>query len=289
MVSGRRAIIVAVDIGTRRGGTQFTHGTVTAWCEESDGTVTIDLSRVEFIDTMGLVTVVATAERARSAGLDVAFLPPSEISAANYAARMHLGECLDSIGVDARLPDVRENDLGSRLTELHRFTAGNADALAERVHAAVLDNSGDLADAKDFFLGVSEVMWNVIDHSTVESGWAAMQVMPSTGAPNITFAVADSGVGLRWSLSRNHQVDDDKSAVSLAFQAGVSGTTRKRGMGLHDLYERVNRRGGVLKVWSGDARGVSRTSRDVHVLPSNPPIDGTIIYAAFKPGNYKEV
>lgn len=283
-------MIDAVDIGT--GGTtgqSFTHGTLTRWCLPSDGVVVIDLSRVAFIDTMGLVTVAAAAERAQLDGIDVQFTPPRDADPARYAARMHLGECLASVGVDAQLPTVHEREVGSRLTELHRFDAWNADELAERVHYAVVAHAGDEANAKEFFLGVSEVMWNVVDHSTVGAGWAAMQVMPGDKAPFVTFAVADSGVGLRQSLARNHSVTDDSAAISLAFESGVSGTGDRRGMGLPDLYHRVNRRRGVIKVWSGNATGTSRLTQPVRVGQANTSLAGTIIYSSFKPGKTEEV
>lgn len=242
----------------------------------------IDLSRVTFIDAAGLVLVAAAAENAFNEGLAVEFVKPASADAARYAARMHLGDCLEEFGVDARLPRVTEWDVGSRLIELHRFDPTGADELADTIHNAIIDHGGNPKDAKDFYLGVTEVLNNVVDHSGAAGGWAAMQVMPRPNSPEITFAVADVGIGLRRSLSANHVIRDDEHAIHLAFERGVSGTGKTRGEGLADLYRRVGRRDGIVRAWSGGATGKSRRNAAILCQPATATFPGTMIYASLK-------
>lgn len=263
---------------------RMSHAGIQKWVKDSESdSVVIDLRQATFIDTMGLTLVVAAAERAEIDEREVIFHAPVDPSVCNYAARMHLGECLAKVGVDARLPTVRERDLGNQLLELHRFDPTDSEELADHLRNAIADHSGSASDAGNFYAGVSEALENVVEHSGVHGGWAAMQTMAPTGVPEITFAVADVGRGLRASLGSRYEVEDDAEAIDLAFTEGVSGTgEHNRGEGLPDLHKRVRERGGILRVWTGLAAGTSQRYGPIKCRSADADYPGTIIYASFK-------
>lgn len=256
--------------------------TLSEWMSPSpagEDSVWIDLSMVSFIDALGLAVVAAVAEDAALAGRTVKFTAPTKVSVRNYMSRMHVGDCLSRYCSVVDLPNVKERDTAHRLSELERFEGGSGDELAESVFQALRTMGKSQSEAGSFFKGVSEVVGNVVEHSGVSGGWAAMQVMP----PMITFAVADAGAGLEATLSRHNEVDGPVDAMEKAFQRSVSGTgSPGRGTGLDDLLQRVRRHRGELRAWSGGASGRS-AGGPIACREVNAPFPGTVIYAGFRP------
>ncbi|MCP9276555.1 ATP-binding protein [Mycolicibacterium arenosum] len=261
----------------------LTADSINRWSETSpadNDEVWIDLSRVAWIDPMGLVVVAATAEDAAATGRTVRFTPPLDRNVRSYMSRMHLDECLRRFCPRVDLPRVRERNTAHRLSELRRFDGDAGDALADQVFEALCAVGKSRDDAKSFYKGVSEVVSNVIDHSGVSGGWAAMQVQ----RPDlITFAIADAGDGLQETLSRHNEVEGPVDAMEKAFLRECSGTgALGRGTGLDDLVQRVRRHRGQLRAWSGKATGYSAGGR-VACRGVGAAFPGTVIYAEFKP------
>jgi hypothetical protein len=263
----------------------LTAATLASWSSATPAdadSVLIDLSLVRFVDPMTLTTIAAVAEDAAASGLAVEFVPPQDQSVRNYIARMHLAECLGPFCPNVALPKVNEWDTGDRLYELQRFDAASSDEFAETVFRAHQDAGGSDKDTKSFFKGVSEVLSNVAEHSGVEGGWAAMQVMPNKDGM-ITFAVADAGHGLERTLRRHNEVAGPVDAIEKAFQRSVSGTGQLgRGTGLDDLLQRVKRHKGHLRAWSGTGAGRS-SGGALACQEVSAAFPGTVIYAGFKP------
>ncbi len=258
--------------------------------DEGGGTVVIDLSAAEFIDSCGLALIAAEAERAYDSWRRLVFVAPTDPSTANYLSRMRVGTLLEEFGYSHSLPPVNERDVGSRLLELQPFTQDDVDTICATIHQAILTEGGSIADANDFFRAITEVMVN-IEHSAVDRAFAAMQVLPGTGGSrDVTFAIADTGIGLRESLSPWHSVADDEQAIRLAFTQGVSGTDAKRGEGLSDLLERVHRGLGQVHVWSGNVRGRNYADKKTwRYDPLTSPYTGTMIYARWTPSATAQV
>lgn len=268
----------------------FTAATVGQWSEDTPADaweVLIDMSRVQFIDCVGLATIAAVAEDAEIRGYPVRFIEPQQQAVRTYMARMHLDECLGRYCPEVLLPSVNERNTGHRLYELQRFDAdGGGDALAERIFKALVSDGCSALEAGSFFKGISEVVNNVAEHSGAGGGWAAMQVMPSSASNGlITFAVADAGHGLELTLSRRHWVEGPVDAMEKAFQRAVSGTSiAGRGTGLDDLHQRVKKHQGRLMAWSGSATGHSTVNPGPMACRKvGAAFPGTVIYAGFKP------
>lgn len=72
-----------------------------------------------------------------------------------------------------------------------------------------------------------ELIRNVLEHSGADGGAYVCAQVSGTG--RLLLGVADAGRGVKTAMEFSHVVPTHKSAVSLAFQPGVTGTTRRFG------------------------------------------------------------
>lgn len=74
----------------------------------------------------------------------------------------------------------------------------------------------------------SEMVRNSLEHSQSPVGaFVCAQYFKESGT--ISIGIADSGIGVRSSMSRSHSVIDDQSAIRLALQPGITGVTSRFG------------------------------------------------------------
>lgn len=274
-----------VDIRVRDGAS-LTEGSVLLAAQASkDDEVVLDLRGATFVDPLGLVALAVAAEDAAAKGQIVSFYPPHRSGPLRYLARMHLDQAMSGYGINCSLPSVNEWNVGDRLMELRRFhRSDDEDVLASQVYRIL--ESDDPEDAATLFRCVSEAVDNVCEHSGVEGGWAALQQYDEGGKKKIAFAVGDAGIGLRASLSRAVEIDDDSDAIRRAVVKGVSGTgDATRGEGLADLIDRVRERTGYVRLWSGDASAhTGAPANSLYTKLHSFVNDGTIIYATLNYG-----
>jgi hypothetical protein len=233
-----------------------------------DGTRTVDLTDVRWVDPVHLVTVAAEAEAARRRGLRFRLRGPAEPDRARYAARMRLGQLVDDLGGTHDLSAVQETTASEHLVEVARLASPtDVNRLAALVHdrVAVLDR--DLAHA--LHQGVAEIGQNVFDHAR-SVGFVAAQTIPRRG--ELRFAVADPGVGLLTTL-RGRGADSDQMAIDFAL-SGVSGRGG-RGTGLPSTVRAVTRLGGYLYLASGGAAAMITRQRTAN--SAGDPFSGTIV------------
>jgi anti-sigma regulatory factor (Ser/Thr protein kinase) len=75
---------------------------------------------------------------------------------------------------------------------------------------------------------VSELVGNVIEHASCEHGAIiCAQYYPKSNS--IRIGIADTGVGVRTTITRSHAAATDLDALRLALRPGVTGTTRREG------------------------------------------------------------
>jgi hypothetical protein len=224
-----------------------------------NGQCRLDLRAARFVEPLGLVEVVVRAEHHRRRGHSVQLLAPTDRSVANYLARMRLGWALTDLGVTHDLPYVREHQPARQLLELTYFesTAGS-DELAAAVYHRVAPDSA--ARARALYTSLSEVGQNVPDHAGVTGGWAAAQTTRRHG--EMWFAVGDSGVGMRASLS-SRGACSDADALVMAVDRGLSRfATAGHGNGLVETCRLVTAQEGRVHMTSGtSARTVSTLCR----------------------------
>lgn len=75
---------------------------------------------------------------------------------------------------------------------------------------------------------VSELVRNVLEHSGCEHG-ATVAAQYHKRSNLIRIGIADTGMGVRKSITHSHAANDDLAAIRLALTPGITGTTRKEG------------------------------------------------------------
>lgn len=248
-----------------------------------EGRVVIDATQASFVDPFGLVAIATIVEAARTDGLELDLRLPADPSVRTYLSRMHLRQALDEMGVGCNLGAVNENPLGDRVLELVRFDLHNGvEDLAEKVYN--IFEGVDAREAKDLFTSVAEAATNVCDHSGQSGGWAALQQYGNGPGRTVTFAVGDSGVGLRASLVQKYDVPDDVAAIRVAIRRGTTATGEAgRGLGLNAIVETARSHQGKISLWSGRASGSSGPTKDsVYPKAHDHTFQGTIVYATLK-------
>lgn len=240
--------------------------------------VRIDLSGLTFCEPLGLVAVVAFADRAAE-DADVTLVAPADPSVARYLSRMRVDRVLDDLGVRHDLPVVREHAHDDVLLELAAFTsAADVDALAGIVHRAVEPVGEEVASA--LHDGVVETGDNVPRHARRPRGYLAAQKVRQ--GRDLMFAVADAGVGVLTTLRASGAVDD-ASALELAVTDGVTETPgRSSGSGLSEVVRHLSALGGHLCVVSGGA-ALTASTRCRRVERSEQALPGTVLQG-FVPG-----
>ncbi len=220
------------------------------------GPVEIDLSGLKFIDPAGLVSLAVVAERATLLGLPVRFRKPAGGDVANYLKRMRLGDQLEALDVAHDLPQVQERRLGHRLVELRRFDGeAGLDTVAATLVQTYVNDHPELI--QPLYAALDEMARNVLEHSTRSHGYVALQRYDHRG--DISFAVGDSGIGLRQRLADVVPVPDDRTAIVRAAQVHVTSIGRPgRGRGISRVIGITGEHRGSVTLISGTASGTFR-------------------------------
>lgn len=235
------------------------------------GVRTIDLTGVGFVEPVGLVFLATFAAAAVAAGDAVRVHTPADVTGGTYLARMRVGRVLEQLGVEHRLPSVRERNRRGELLELRMFDGeGEVDPLAELVHERVAPV--DAGAARALHTAVAELGANVPQHSGSARGFMAAQTFARTG--EVLFAVGDAGCGLQAGLAvRGAGSDLDAAHMALS---GVSRLGPQRGVGLRTVVGMAGRLRGDMHLVSGHAavtatRGARRMQESAH------PVAGTLL------------
>ena len=169
-----------------------------------------------------LCMLVALADNARRNGGEVIVEGLIVNASTRYLQRMGLFELM---GVETALPVVAHDPSG-RFIPLTRIT--NNSELTQFVtdFVPLLHATPGEADSVKYVL--FELVRNVLEHAGAQErgAIAAAQV---TKSGRLLIGVADSGIGVRKSLSRSHPVTTHQAAIDLAFRPGVTGTTANFG------------------------------------------------------------
>ena len=109
-------------------------------------------------------------------------------------------------------------------------------------------------EAYRFVTIMSELCQNLFYHSAPEGeepwGYIAMQAYNEC----LKFAVMDLGIGIPESLKSSHKFTDDRQAIKLACEAGITSNEGGRGLGLFRTVEIIKQARGYLNIRSGTAK-----------------------------------
>jgi hypothetical protein len=128
------------------------------------------------------------------------------------------------------------------------------------------------------YAALDEMARNVLEHSTRSHGYVALQRYDNRG--DISFAVGDSGIGLRKRLAAAIPVPDDRTAIVRAAQVHVTSIGRPgRGRGISRVIGITGEHRGSVTLISGAASGTFRRGLpepELSDLPASYP--GTLAH-----------
>ena len=210
--------------------------------EVDGGPVVVDLRTVEFVEPAGLCGLAALLEFLCGRCEDVSLeLPGRDVPA--YLERMNFFRIFgDRIGTNAdveSLEERRRHNPGT-LQELINFhTEEEIPGIIRRI-SEILENQGyRLRERVAICSTLSEVCANAAEHGISSFGaYAAVQAYhhivsgSRRRGEEVLIAIADGGVGVRETLSRNpkyaEETATDNEALRHALEMGVSGTGSRR-------------------------------------------------------------
>ncbi len=254
--------------------------------------VSLDLREVEFVEPAGICGLAALLEYLLPRSEEVEVLLPSRDVPA-YLERMNFFRLFGDrvrTNTDVAALEERQRHNPGTLQELVNFhTEEEIPGIINRI-SEILENQGyRLRERVAICSVLSEICANAAEHGASSFGaYAAVQayhhiVSGRHGARSeerrgeeVLVAIADGGVGVRETLSRNPALAEhtttDNDALRHALMMGVSGTGEiGRGGGLTLVAQISGRSGGSLSLRSGAGRVTAyenrKNSRNVPEFP----------------------
>jgi anti-sigma regulatory factor (Ser/Thr protein kinase) len=121
---------------------------------------------------------------------------------------------------------ITEHDPSGRFVPLTQIT--NSDQLTRFITEMIPMLHLAPQQAEPIRYIVSELVRNVLEHAETGDG-AILCAQYFKKSNSIRIGIADTGIGIRKSLSRAHSTSDDIDAIKLAMMPGVTGTTSRGG------------------------------------------------------------
>jgi anti-sigma regulatory factor (Ser/Thr protein kinase) len=253
----------------------------------STSSLSIDLSGLRFIDLFSAIGILLCCQdMVERCGCRVHIELADDGGACSFLPRMGFLDALPSgVSVSNAFAPARlqwESALrGSdpKFLELTPIESANVidDILDQLIHIVRYNLAYPMREALDMAQAFSEISRNVLDHNPLGTvGFAAMQVCRGSQGRFLQLVVADRGLGILATLTKNPLyagLTTDKQAIVTSTGLGASrlcnDTDAMRGNGLYQLLEIMKRHGGSVHIRSGggrvywDARKTDHFPRDV--------------------------
>lgn len=248
--------------------------------------VVLDLRGVEFVEPAGICGLAVLLEHLTGRSEEVS-LSLSGWNVPAYLERMDFFKIFGGrvrTNADVASLEERERHDPGTLQELINFrTEDEIPGIIERI-SEILENRGyRLRERVAICSTLSEVCSNAAEHSASPCGaYAAVQAYhhivsgSRRRGEEVLIAIADGGVGVRETLSRNTKYAEytvtDNDALRYALKMGVSGTGEVgRGGGLTLVAQIATRSGGSLSLRSGSGRVTAYKNRkSSRIVPNFP-------------------
>ncbi len=147
---------------------------------------------------------------------------PFEAKSRHYLERMGLFEML---GMDSDMV-VKEHDPSGRFIPL--TCVKEPEELTKFITDMIPMLHAEPDDARSIRYIVSELVRNVLEHSNSEHG-AIICAQYYKKSNMIRIGIADTGIGIKASISRSHDAPTHLEALRLAMMPGITGATRREG------------------------------------------------------------
>jgi len=226
--------------------------------DSGNGTLTLDFAQLQFVEPSGLVALAAMIEREISSNKRVILQDAPKCVPFEYLQRMdffkHFGVFQDE--------SFCRNPVANRFVALQEIRSNsNAKEIATRLSNTI---SGSELVLNDLHSSLYEGINNIIDHSRATGFTVAQSYRCRNGDRRYSIAIADAGIGIRRSLSKNRTLNirDDEDALHQSCQSGVTGARgiknefggpRNVGQGLYQIDRIVESTNGVFSLVSGQA------------------------------------
>lgn len=231
--------------------------------------ISLDLRQVQFVEPAGLCGLAALLERLTARSEEVS-LSLRGRNVAAYLERMDFFSMFDGriqTNVDVSSLEERERHDPGTLQELINFNnEAEIPAIIQRI-SKILENQEYLLKERVAICStLSEICANAAEHGASSFGaYAAVQAYhhivsgSRRRGEEVLVAIADGGVGVRETLSRNpayaEHTETDNDAIRHALEMGVSTTGEVgRGGGLTLVAQIAARNVGSLSIRSGSGR-----------------------------------
>ena len=219
--------------------------------------ITVDLSNAAFVDPYGAACLALMARMVNARGQQLACVLPNSEATAQAMTRLGLVSALQSLA-DVRNLVARHGHKSDSTLPLSsiRTRSDVKDILDYLVDLAENRLSYEVGDVLDATKIVSELCYNVLDHSGAEGLAAARFSTDRQGRRYVALAVVDAGVGIRASLARRYPAAAHwrhGEAIERAL-SGLSSRQQGGGLGLRSVHVVVRRYGGRLAIRSGNER-----------------------------------
>ena len=238
--------------------------------QPAGGEITIDLQAAAFIDPYGAACLGLIARRLAERQQRVIVVLPSERRAQATIGQTGLASMLRKWAElrnlpSHELPAERHGALPLNVIRTRSDVQAVLSYLVAQAQQRLDFDHGDVLDATKV---VSELCYNVVDHSQTD-GLAVAQIRQDRqGRRYVSLAVADAGVGIRASLAGRHGEAAHwrhGEAIQRAL-GGLSSRTSGGGAGLRSIYAVVRRYGGRLAIRSGDERLLASAEHQPRVI-----------------------
>ncbi len=145
-----------------------------------------------------------------------------EAKSKHYLKRMGLLKLL-KVSSDMKMT---EHEPAGRFIPLTQITNGTA--LTKFITDMIPLLHLELKHAESIRYIVSELVRNVLEHSLSPNG-ALVSAQYYEKSNSIRIGIADTGLGIRKTISQSHNAKSDLAAIRLALSPGITGTTKKEG------------------------------------------------------------
>lgn len=251
--------------------------------------ITVDLANAAFIDPYGAACLALVVKHLAGRGQQVICVLPNDGRTQQTAWRIGLVAILRSVA-ELRNLTVQEPSSGEHPSTLAlsaiRSRSDVQEVLAYLVGLAQRRLGYEAGDVLDATKVVSELCYNVVDHSAAEGLVTAHIAQDRQGRRYIALAVVDAGLGIRASLAHRYP-EAAAWRHGQAIERALSGLSSRQaggGMGLRSVQAIVQRYGGRLSLRSGDDRFFLLAGRQPRIMPG-APFPGTQVGISFSQRN----
>ncbi|MFZ2487934.1 MAG: ATP-binding protein [Anaerolineae bacterium] len=222
------------------------------------GEITVDLQAAEHVDPYGAASLCLLARHMAERQQPLVLVLPSSQRAQTAMNQMDLVHTLRPWAELRNLPiqTQRGDHRGALPLSPIRSRSEVQTVLGYLINLAQDRLSFDPGDVLDASKVVSELCYNVVDHSQVDGLAVAQLARDRQGKRYVALAVVDAGIGIRASLARRYP-EAAQWRYGDAIQRALGGLSSREtggGVGLRSITAVVRRYGGRLTIRSGAAR-----------------------------------